>query len=115
MIPVTSLSPSLYHNVKALEQKFREINLKSSLNQRQSIDELINYGVSSNHQLSKYLIPTLNQLERGLKRKSLFGNLKNRKQISFLDAEKIIGPESYFASIICPGVKTKINFYEAIQ
>jgi hypothetical protein len=75
---------------------------------------VLNPFILDNHKLSKDLIPALALLEKGLKRKSLFGNLKNRKQISLLGAEKIIGPESYFASIICPSVRPKINFFETI-
>lgn len=59
-------------------------------------------------------MPVAVDLNKHLKRSSLFFQLKDRDDIATIEAKKLL-PDTVVASIICPQVREKISFFEALS
>ncbi|KAJ3346099.1 hypothetical protein HDU91_007137 [Kappamyces sp. JEL0680] len=98
------VSPELLANMQKLERSFKSLLVKKCLETRTPCQLTI----------SPKLASLQRTLERDFIKRIVKSTLIHRDDISLLEAKKLIRGDAFVAPMICPGVRSKIRFYEAI-
>ncbi|KAI8895158.1 hypothetical protein BC833DRAFT_602233 [Globomyces pollinis-pini] len=115
LIPLsTTISPQLHSQILKLTKHFQKRKINNQLANRRSVDQLAQAGIVRNHTTSNAIVSIQFSLTPKLLSKYLRHHLSHRSDIADIEARKIICDDSYLAAVMCPSVKPKIQFYEAL-
>ncbi|KAJ3190959.1 hypothetical protein HK101_008205 [Irineochytrium annulatum] len=113
-------SPTLVHKVVTLRRQMRSDALTRQLRSRISAEVLREMGVakSKSHTVITYnpsLHPKAVELDRRLFEIKLVSKLVRRPSASILENMKVLPTNPATASMICPPIRSKVEYYEALM
>ncbi|KAJ3313248.1 hypothetical protein HDV04_002232 [Boothiomyces sp. JEL0838] len=115
LVTSSSIAPSLHAQILTLTKEFKRMRLAAQMSKRKSVNQLPkNIAGSAQSFISKNLYPVYGIMERKLLKRQLRNGLVERSDISIIDSRKLIRNEPYLASLICPSIRPKIKYYEAL-
>ncbi|CAG8458783.1 9947_t:CDS:2 [Ambispora gerdemannii] len=116
------LAPSLVPKMKALKIALQRDKLSKKLKNRPSVDDMRRCGVMKTQYITKSssLYPSLLSsqllLLKSFKLNVLANSLTHRPSLSYLlDEVGLLRSDATTASMICPGIKSKVQFFEQLN
>jgi hypothetical protein len=109
-----SIAPNLHSKINELQKKLKRDKVKRLLSTRQSILDLRNQGIlifDGSVCTSTSIVALQKKVSLGLIRKDLYRKIQYRMTAQVLERKKIV-PERVTAPLLCPSIRSKIQFYE---